>query len=110
MSSTSKQQLILMIEGLDVEESTLFNGLLYQISILKSSICSQKRRSCLYFTNSLAGDYTIDDVDHIETEKEMFQWIEHTADRIVKQNYCLYFFTSWGINSLSKGDSSICKN
>jgi McKusick-Kaufman syndrome protein len=85
MINSSEQQLILTIEGLDVEQSTLVNGLLYQISTLNSSLCSNRTRSCLYFTVSLAGDYTIEDVDHIETEKQMFEWIQTTADRIVKQ-------------------------
>jgi McKusick-Kaufman syndrome protein len=82
---TSQQQLILTIEGLSTEESTLFNGLVYQTSIINSSLCSEITRLCLYFTISLAGDYTIEDVDHIETEKQMFEWIQTTADRISKQ-------------------------
>jgi len=85
MINSSEQQLILTIEGLSIEESTLFNGLLYQISTSNSSLCSEKTRCCLYFTISLAGDYTIDDVDHIETEKQMFEWIQNIADRIVQQ-------------------------
>lgn len=80
-----QQQLILTIEGLPTEQSSLFNGLLYQISTSNDSLCLEKNRSCLYFTISLAGDYTIDDIDHIETETEMFQWISNIADRIVKQ-------------------------
>jgi hypothetical protein len=85
MINPSEQQLILTIEGLDVEQSVLRNGLLYQISTANSSLCSKRIRSCLYFTVSLAGDYTIEDVDHIETEKQMFEWIQNTADRISKQ-------------------------
>jgi hypothetical protein len=85
MINPLEQQLILTIEGLSIEESSLFNGLLYQISTLNSSLCSEITRSCLYFTISLAGDYTIQDVDHIETEKQMFEWIQNTADRIAKQ-------------------------
>lgn len=85
MINSSEQQLILTIDGLDVEQSTLFNGLFYQISTINTSLCSKRIRSCLYFTVSLAGDYTIEDVDHIETEKQMFEWIQNTADRIAKQ-------------------------
>ncbi|CAF5191845.1 unnamed protein product, partial [Rotaria magnacalcarata] len=79
------QQLILTIQGLSIHESTLFNGLLYQILTSKSYLCSKKIRSCLYFTISLAGDYTIEDLDHIETESQMFKWIQNTAERITKQ-------------------------
>jgi McKusick-Kaufman syndrome protein len=79
---TTEQQLILTIQGLSTEESALFNGLLYQRN---SPLCSQTTRSCLYFTISLAGDYIIEDVDHIETEKQMFEWIQNVADRIAKQ-------------------------
>jgi hypothetical protein len=85
MINSSVQQLILTIEGLFVEESALFNGLLYQISTLNSSLYSEITRPCLYFTISLAGDYIIEDVDHIETEKQMFEWIQNTADRIAQQ-------------------------
>jgi hypothetical protein len=85
MINSSEQQLILTIEGLSVEESTLFNSLLYQMSTSNSSLCSERTRCCLYFTISLAGDYTINDVDHIETEKQMFEWIQNTADRIAQQ-------------------------
>ncbi|CAF4231478.1 unnamed protein product [Rotaria sp. Silwood2] len=85
MINSSTQQLILTIEGLSIDESTLFNGLLYQISTSKSFLCSKKTRSCLYFTISLAGDYTIEDLDHIETEQQMFEWIQNTAEHITKQ-------------------------
>ncbi|CAF1485120.1 unnamed protein product [Adineta steineri] len=81
----SEQQLILTIEGLSVEETNLFDGLLYEISSISSSLCSKTTRSCLYFTISLAGDYTINDVDHIETEEQMFEWIHNIANRIAKQ-------------------------
>jgi hypothetical protein len=84
-SEQQQQQLILTIEGLSVEESTLLSGLLYQISTSNSSLCSERTRPCLYFTISLAGDYTIEDVDHIEMEKQMFEWIQKTADRIAQQ-------------------------
>ncbi|CAF3448207.1 unnamed protein product [Rotaria socialis] len=85
MINSSTQQLILTIQGLSIHESTLFNGLLYQISTSKSYLCSKKIRSCLYFTISLAGDYIIEDLDHIETETQMFKWIQNTAERITKQ-------------------------
>ena len=85
LTNSSEQQLILTIEGLDVEQSSLFTGLLYQISTGSSSLCSKRVRICLYFTVSLAGDYAIEDVDHIETEDEMFEWIERTANRIAEQ-------------------------
>ncbi|CAF4990000.1 unnamed protein product, partial [Rotaria sp. Silwood1] len=85
MINSSTQQLILTIQGLSIDESTLFNGLLYQISLRKSFLCSKKIRSCLYFTISLAGDYTIENLDHVETEKQMFEWIQNTAEHITKQ-------------------------
>ena len=86
LNNASEQQLILTIEGLDLEQSSLLPGLLYQISTEgHSSICSNRMRNCLYFTISLAGDYTIEDVDHIETEDEMFEWIERAANRIAEQ-------------------------
>lgn len=85
MTKSSQEQLILTIQGLSTCQSTLVNGLLYQISTSKSSLCSKKPRCCLYFTISLAGDYTIEDLDHIETETEMFEWIQNTAERITKQ-------------------------
>ncbi|CAF3664699.1 unnamed protein product [Rotaria sordida] len=85
MINSSIEQLILTIKGLSIDESTLFNGLLYQISISKSYLCSKKIRSCLYFTISLAGDYTIEDLDHIETDKQMFEWIQNIAEHIIKQ-------------------------
>lgn len=86
LTNSSEQQLILTIDGLDIEQSSLLPGLLYQISTdSHSSICSKRMRNCLYFTVSLAGDYTIEDVDHIETEDEMFEWIERTANRIAEE-------------------------
>ncbi|UJR09895.1 hypothetical protein I4U23_014117 [Adineta vaga] len=85
MTNSSLQQLVLTIEGIPTEESTLFDGLLYQTSSLYPSLCSKITRSCLYFTISLAGDYTIDNVDHTETETQMFQWIQNSADQISKQ-------------------------
>lgn len=127
MKNSPEQQLILTIEGLSTEESTLFNGLLYQISTLNSSLCSETTRSCLYFTISLAGDYTIEDVDHIETEIQMFEWISNTADRIVKQIieykclhngglilcqkvYSISYSFKYKIRHFFIGYSSICKN
>ena len=85
MINSSKQQLILTIEGLSIDQSTLYNGLFYQISTENFSLCSNKTRCCLYFTISLAGDYTIEDVDHIETDKQIFEWIQDTAIHISKQ-------------------------
>lgn len=86
LTNSSEQQLILTIEGLDIEQSKLFTGLLYQISTgSSSSLCAKRLRICLYFTVSLAGDYAIEDVEHIETEDEMFEWIERTANRITEQ-------------------------
>lgn len=81
----SKQQLILTIQGLDIEQSTLYDGLIYQLSTYDSALCSQQTRTCLYFSNSLAGDYTMDNLDHIETDQQMFEWIAKLADRIVEQ-------------------------
>ena len=60
-------------------------GLLYQIFTLNAALCLKRTRTCLYFTISLVEDYTIEDVDHIETEQPMFEWIENTAGRIAKQ-------------------------
>ena len=85
MINTSLQQLILTIQGLSIEQSTLFNSLLYQISTKNSSLCSNITRICMYFTISLAGDYVIEDLDHIETDKQMFEWITNIANRIIKQ-------------------------
>ncbi|CAF0900894.1 unnamed protein product [Adineta ricciae] len=84
MVNSSMQQLTLTVEGLPVEESTLINGLLFQTST-SLLLPSKTTRLCLYFATSLAGDYTVDDVDHIEMETQMFEWIQNTADQISKQ-------------------------
>ena len=59
---SDQQQLILTIDGVPVEQSRLVNGLLYQTSSVKSSLCSLVTRPCLYFTISLAGDYSLEDM------------------------------------------------
>ena len=85
MKNSSQQQLILTLEGLPATESTLFNGLLYQMSSMKSLPTSTSLRRCLLFNISLAGDYAIDDVDTIETHAHTFEWIQTAAERIVEQ-------------------------
>lgn len=82
---TSNDQNLLTIEGLPIEQSKLFSGLLFPIYSSKSSICSSRTRSCLYFTISLAGDHLIDDLDVVQTRDELFQWIENVANRLTKE-------------------------
>ena len=85
MTSSSTQQLILTLESLPTTASTLFNGLLYPMSPMKSLPTSTSSRRCLLFSISLAGDYTIGDVDTIETHAHTFEWIQTAAKRIVEQ-------------------------
>lgn len=83
--NASAQQLTLTIEGIHTEESTLREGLLYQTVAMYPALHSKKTRTCLYFTASLAGEFTIDGVDRIETEKQMFEWLQRTAHRLAEQ-------------------------
>lgn len=86
VTNPTDQQLILTIEGLPADQSALFNGLLYQIiSSSHSSICSARSRPCLFFTISLAGDYTIDNVETIETTEQTYEWLQTTASRLAEQ-------------------------
>jgi hypothetical protein len=59
---------------------------------------------------SLTGNYTIEDVDHIETEKQMFEWIQTTVDRISKQIIEYTQLHHGGLVLYQKGYSSICEN
>lgn len=88
--SLNQQQFILTIDHLQIEQSNLFDGLIYTNSSIH---LSNQQRTCLYFRISLAGDYQIENIDHIETDKEIFEWIRLTADRIARQiiaNSCLH--------------------
>ena len=79
---TSNGQNLLTIEGLPIEESKLFVGLLYPIHSPKALVCASRPRPCLYFTISLAGEHSIEDLDVLETRDELFQWIQNVANRL----------------------------
>lgn len=83
LSTNQQQQFILTIDNLDIEQSNLFDGLIYSHSTVIN--LSVRQRTCLYFRNSLAGDYELSNLDRIETERELFEWIQMAADRIAKQ-------------------------
>ena len=79
---TSNGQYVLTIEGLPIDESKLFTGLLYPIHSPKALLCASRTRPCLYFTVSLAGDHSIEDLDVLETRDELFRWIQNVAKRL----------------------------
>ena len=85
VTNPTEQQLILTIEGLAVDQSALFDGLLYQISSPHSSLCSSRARPCLFFAISLAGDYNIDHVERVETTERTYEWLQTTASRLTEQ-------------------------
>ncbi|CAF0873742.1 unnamed protein product [Didymodactylos carnosus] len=81
----NQQQLILTIEGLNTDESNLYEGLLYQIpeNSYKQCFTITTSKPCLFFTISLAGDYIIENASLIETNCTPSEWIKKTADTII---------------------------
>jgi hypothetical protein len=109
MLDLSEQQLTLTIEGLSVVHSELYSGLLYRIGTASSSLHSATSRSCLYFTISLAGDYTIDNIDTVETSQETFQWLQAIVNRLAKQILAYTCLHNGGLILCQKVRCSSCR-
>lgn len=81
----SQNQFLLTVEGAPIDSSELLDGLVLEVFTTNNTYLSTNCRPCLLFTNSLAGDFQIDQLEQMETKQEKFQWIQSIADLIVER-------------------------